>query len=236
MVTYHGVTAKVYWQRIAAEGKIIQEYIGTLTGNTAEQVLYTKSFPITTNAGVATDLETEVDVYTRPAAGGSTFTELNDNGNDFDILGASGTVTIEEAANQAPDAGKTVSISYYTMAELGCAQGMTIETSRPILEVRKMGQALAQELKAGHISIAGSIRDLYTHRDLMGKILSRQDYYGTEPDFSLYLYPNGVTPGEPRIKCGNVMAAKGSLGIALDALLNNDVDFKAIALTIDVCP
>ena len=62
MVTYHGVTAKVYWQRIAAEGKIIQEYIGTLDGSTNEQVLYTKSFPLTTNAGVATDLETEVDV------------------------------------------------------------------------------------------------------------------------------------------------------------------------------
>ena len=235
MVTYHGVTAKVYWQRIAAEGKIIQEYIGTLNGDTNPQVLYTRNLPITTNAGVATDLETEVDVYTDDKTLGD-WTEYLDDGSDFTIIGATGAVTIDATENQAVNATERINISYYTMAELGCAQGMTIETNRDILEVRKMGQALAVELKAGHIHISGAIRDLYTNRDLMGKILGQKDYYGTPADFSLYLYPNGVTPGEPRIKCGNVMAAKGSLGIALDALLSNDVDFKAIALTIDVCP
>ena len=236
MVTYHGVTAKLYWSRLAAEGKIIQEFIGTLTGDTNEQVLYTKNLPITTSLGVATDVETDVDVYTRPAAGGTTFTELNDDGSAFDIVGAVGTVTIEEAANQGGDAGKTVSISYYTLVEVGMAQGVDIEVNRDIMEVYRLGSEDPQELKAGRISISGSIRDIYTNRDLMGKILGKKDFYGTPADFSLYLYPNGTASPQPRIKVGNVTTGSGSLGIDVDALLSNDIDFRGLAVTIDTVP
>ena len=64
MVTYHGTTVKLVIENLTAEGKIQKEYIGTLDGGAADITFYTKNFPITTGAGVTTDTETEVDVFT----------------------------------------------------------------------------------------------------------------------------------------------------------------------------
>lgn len=53
MVTYHGVTVVVEMERLAAEGVIPKEYIGTLDGSTANITFYTKNLPITWDAGEA---------------------------------------------------------------------------------------------------------------------------------------------------------------------------------------
>lgn len=48
--TYSGATIELKLERLAAEGKIDKEYIGTLLGNDLDQNLYTKRFPITWDA------------------------------------------------------------------------------------------------------------------------------------------------------------------------------------------
>lgn len=51
MTTYHGATVKLVIERLAAEGKIQKEYIGTLNGLAADQSFYAHNFPITGGAG-----------------------------------------------------------------------------------------------------------------------------------------------------------------------------------------
>lgn len=51
MPTFIGSTMKVKIERLLAEGKIVQEYIGTLSGGSVDQDFYTKNFPITWDAG-----------------------------------------------------------------------------------------------------------------------------------------------------------------------------------------
>jgi len=53
MATYHGVTVVIEIERLAAEGVIPKEYIGTLDGSAANQTFYTKNLPITWDAGEA---------------------------------------------------------------------------------------------------------------------------------------------------------------------------------------
>lgn len=232
MTVYHGATVTLRLSNILAEGKIIKEYLGVLTGDTAEQVFYTKNFPITTNAGVATDDETLVDVYTRPAAGGETFTELDDDGSDFDIVGATGAVTIEEAANQAGDAGKFVSISYWTDAAISRGQGASIEFDRAVESIHELGAYAPAELAAGHYTLSGTIDALYITRDLMGKVLGESDLYKRLADFSFYIYPNGNTAGQPYIKVADAQFSGGSIKATLKGIMAVNVKYKGLVASI----
>lgn len=53
MSTFHGTEIDIGIERLAAEGQIQKEFIGTLNGNTANQIMFTKNFPITWDAGEA---------------------------------------------------------------------------------------------------------------------------------------------------------------------------------------
>ena len=232
MTVYHGATVVLRICNLLAEGKIQKEYLGLLTGDTNEQTFYTKNFPITTNAGVATDDETLVDVFTRPATGGETFTELDDDGSDFDITGATGAVVVEEAANQGGDAGKFLSISYYTTADVSRGQGATIDFNRDLQIIHELGSDAPKELSAGQYEISGTIEALYITRDMLGKVLSIEDFYKTLTSFSMYLYPNGNTAGQPYIKVGSATFHGGTIKAGLKTILANNLKFKGTALSI----
>jgi len=232
MTVYHGATVVLKLSRLAAEGKIVKEYLGLLDGSGDEQTFYTANFPVTTSVGVTTDTETDVDVYTRPAAGGETFTELDDDGSDFDITGATGAVVVEEAANQAGDAGKFLSISYYTTADVSRGQGATIEFNRDLQSIHELGSDAPAELAAGQYEISGTIEALHTTRDILGKVLGIEDFYKTLASFSMYLYPNGNTAGQPYIKVGSATFHDGDLKAGLKTILANNLKFKGTALSI----
>lgn len=232
MTVYHGATVVLRLCNILADGKILQEYLGTLNGSGAEQTFYTANFPITDNAGTATDAEANVDVYTRPATGGETFTELADDGTAFDIVGATGAVTIEEAANQAGDAGKFVSISYWTDAIVSRGQGASVDFSRDIQDIHELGAYAPAELAAGQYTISGTIDTFYTTRDMFGKILGAKDYYKVPEEFSFYIYPNGNAAGQPYIKLSNVKFSGGSLKTPLKAPIALGMAYKGLVASI----
>jgi hypothetical protein len=236
MSTYHGSQVKIRLERLTAEGKIEKEYLGVLSGAGVDQDFYTKNFPITTGAGATTDAETNVNVFTRVSTG-LTWVELsNASEAEFAITGATGKVTVKAAKNAGGDAGKLVSISYYTTALVARGQGVNIDFAGDLEDVYELGNRAPQELKEGHTSISGTIEALYITRDLLGKTLGISDYYQRLTDYSFYLFPNGETVGQPRIKLSNVKFSGGSLKVGLKALVAINVTYKGLALAMDTVP
>jgi len=233
-MSYPGVTCKIYRQKLDA--KIAQEYIGTLDGSGSDQVLYTKNLPITTSAGVATDDETLVDVYTDDGSVGS-WTEYLDDGSDFTIVGATGAVTIKAAENQAGNAGERISISYYYRAEVGSGQTSKITWGRKVIERHKLGSADVQELIAGKkAAVALEFDTFYITRDELGGILSETDFYNQLTDFDFYMYPNDVTAGQPMIYVTDIKGESGSVEADLDSLMLNKCKFKGLTGVISTVP
>jgi hypothetical protein len=224
MVTYHGTTVKLVIERLTAEGKIAQEYIGTLSGGAVDQTFYTKNFPITTGAGVTTDAETEVDVFTNDGTLGS-WSEYLDDGSDFEITGATGAVLIKAAENQGGNAGERISISYYTTAEVAVGQSAEVNWEGDLTDIHKLGSVLPQELKEGPVTIGGTIGQLYAKK---------------LADFSFYIYldaPEGVIQsGSPYIKVANTKFGGGSLSVDVAGITALNVDYKGLALSQGLYP
>jgi len=235
MPTYHGSQVKIRIERLTAETKIDKEYLGVLSGGGVDQDFYSKSFPITTGAGATTDAETDVDVFTRVSTG-TTWVELSDAGAEFTITGADGLVKVLAAKNAGGDAGKLVSISYYTTALVARGQGVGIDYGGSLEEVYELGNRNPVELKEGNIAVSGSIDALYITRDLLGKTLGISDYYQRLTDYSFYLYPGGETVGQPRIKLSNVKFSGGSLKVGVKSIVAVGVKFKGLAIAMDTVP
>lgn len=229
MTTYHGATVVLRLSRLAAEGKISREYLGDLDGSGEDQDFYTANYPITTAAGVTTDDETEVDVFMRS---GDDFIELDDDGSDFTIDGSEGLVTVKAAVNQPGNAGRNISVSYYTDGIVSRGQGASVEFSRDVQEVHELGSAAPQELVAGHYTVSGTIEALYVSRDLMGKVLGETDLYKQLSSFSFYIYPNGNTAGQPYIKVTNATFEGGTIKATLKGLVAVNVKYKGTAASI----
>lgn len=231
MTTYHGATVKLVIERLETEGKIAKEFIGATDGLGGAATFYTRNFPITDNAGVTTDDETEVDVFKR-VAGTTSWTELSDIGDEFTITGATGEVVIAAGVN---DAVYQISISYYTTAEVGEGQNASVDFDGGLEETHKLGSRDPWEIKEGPISISGSIGQLYPNRDLFGKYIGESDFYKKLADFSFYIYldaPEGViADGSPYIKVANAKFGGGSLSVDLGSIVALDVTYKGLAVS-----
>jgi len=233
-MSYHGVTCKIYKQKLDA--KIEKEYIGALDGGGADQTFYTKNFPITTVAGVATDDETLVDCFTNDGTEGS-WSEYLDDGSDFVIIGATGAVTIKAAENQGGNAGERISISYYTRGEVGSGRTAKITWGRKVHERHKLGSPDVQELKAGKKEpVALEYDTFYITRDELGGILSESDFYKQLPDLDFYMYPNGVTTGQPMIYVTDTKAESGSVEVTDDTLMLVKCKFKGVTGVVSTVP
>ncbi|MHA1286256.1 MAG: hypothetical protein ACTSPB_02510 [Candidatus Thorarchaeota archaeon] len=234
MTTYHGATVKLIIERLLDEGKIEKEYIGTLDGSGLDIDFYTHNFPITTEIGVTTDDETDVDVFTDDGTPGS-WTEYEDDGSDFEIVGATGKVTIKADENQASNAGERISISYYTTAEVGEGQNASVDFDGGLEETHKLGSRNPQEIKEGPITISGTIGQLFCDQHLFGKFLGESDFYKKLADFSFYIYldaPEGViADGSPYIKVANAKFGGGSLTVDLGAIAALDVNYRGLAVS-----
>ena len=237
MTTYAGVTCEAVFERIAAEGQFVKEYLGVLTGDGNPQTFLAKNFPITDNAGVATDAETNVNVYTRPNTTSVTWTELSDAGAEFTIVGATGAVTIAAAKNQAGDAGKLVSIEYWYKCSVLMGQSIVVAADRELKPIHKLGSADVQEIKAlVKQPIKITVKNYYVNRDLYGKLFGETDFYKELNDISFYLYPGGTGSTQPRIKVGNVKAKGHGLNAAVNDIISEDLSLEGIALTVDTVP
>lgn len=233
--TYGGGTVALKLERLAAEGKIAQEFIGILSGGAVDQDFYTHRFPITTDAGVTTDTETEVDVFTDDLTPGS-WTEYADDGSDFEIVGATGKVTIKAAENQGGNVGERISISYYTTEEPAVGQNVTIEHAQPLTEIYKLGSLLPQELKEGNISIGGTIGVIWADRSLFGTILGVSDFYKKLAAYSFYVYPNKEVTGQPQIKLSGVKFSGGTLGTEIGGPVALDITYKGLVVEVGTVP
>lgn len=227
MTVYHGATVDLRISKILAEGKIIKEYLGILDGSTNEQVFQAKHFPITTNAGVATDLETEVDVYSRDPVT-LVWTELDDDGTDFDIIGAAGTVTVEEAYNVGGVAGHLLSMSYYTDEIIARGQGASVDFNRDLEDIHELGSDAPKELAAGHFTVSGTIDALVTTNDMLTKALSSSDFYKLPPDFSIYIYPNKNVALAPYFKVTDAIFSGFSIKAALKGIMAVNLKYKGL--------
>ena len=226
---------KLVIERLAAEGKIQKEYIGTLNGLDADQEFYTHNFPITDDAGVTTDDEAEVDVFTDDGVPDGSPTEYEDDGSDFTIIGLTGEVTILAAENAAVNEGERISISYYTTAEVGEGQNASVDFDGGLEDTHKLGSRLPREIKEGPISISGSIGQLYPNRDLFGKFIGESDFYKKLAEFSFYIYldaPEGVIQtGSPYIKVAKTKFGGGSLSVDLGSIVALDVTYRGLAVS-----
>ena len=231
--TFHGVTMVVTKQKLDAQ--IQKELIGTLNGDTNNQELFTFNFPITDAAGVATDDETDVNVYTDDGTPG-TFTEYADDGSDFVIDGSEGSVTIQAAENQGGNAGELIYIDYYMKVVVARAQNISVTEEGNVVDVHELGNRPPQELKAGKIVIDGTIGQLYINRDLFGGFLGLTGLNQRLSAFTIFLDPNGTTSGQPRITINGVKFSGGTLQTSIDTVTLNNVNYKAIAVDIGVVP
>lgn len=231
MVTYRGVTCTLTIERLTAEGMIDKEYLGELDGSGTDQTFYTKRFPITTGAGVATDSESDVNVYTDDKSPGS-WSEYLDDGSDFEITGATGAVVIKSAENQSGNAGEKVSIDYYTTVDVGEGGGITIDFDGSLENIHKLGSRDPQEIKEGPKTISGRIDWMFISRDLMGTFLTESDFYKKLADFTVTLYPNGNTAGQPYIKLSNVKFGGGSLSVDVNSILAGNMTFQGLAIEV----
>lgn len=200
----HGISVVIKFERLSAEGVIVKEYIGTLEGDAQDQNLYTKSFPITTSAGVTTDDETLVNVYTDDGTPGS-WTEYADDGSDFTIDGSEGLVTIKAAENQAGNVGERISIDYYTTWQMARGQSFDLEAKRTLLTIHKLGSADPQDIVAGEKpAVRFNSVDLWLDRRMFGPLLSESDFYKLMTDVKIEVYPAGEGSGETYFVLSNV--------------------------------
>jgi len=228
MTTYHGTAAKLFLERIAAETLILKEFIGIGDG-AGDDDLYTANFPITTDAGVVTDDELLVNVYTDELTPG-TWHELEDDGSEFLITGATGLVQIQAAVNVN---GERYSIDYFYRSEVGTGQGVTIDFEGNLLDVHYLGDRDPAEIKAGVIAISGTINQLWCDRDLMGKFLGKADYTELPTDFSLYLYPSGSSAvGQPYVKVSKVKFGGGSISVDVAGILATNMNYKGTVIAV----
>ena len=233
--TYGGATVALKLERLAAEGKIAREFIGILIGDDNDQDLYTHRFPITDSVGVATDAETEVDVFSDDLTPGS-WTEYAEDGSDYVIIGATGKVTIQAAENAPGNEGERISISYYTSEEPAVGQNVSISHSQPLTEIYKLGSTDPQEIKEGNISIGGTIGVLYANRSLFGTILGVSDFYKKLSAYSFYLYPNKEVTGQPQIKLTGVKFSGATLGTEIGGPVAFDIEFKGLLIAVGSVP
>ena len=235
MSTFHGVTCKIYREKLDAQ--LTKEFIGILNGDTNDQTLYTKNIPITDSAGVATDDETDVDVFTDDGTPVGTWTEYAEDGSDYVITGATGAVVIQAAENQGGNVGERISIDYYYRAEVGMGQMAKIEDTRVLQEVHKLGSALVQEIKAGkRPAVKLEFDSFYISVDEFGGILSESDYTKKLGEYDFYMYPNGVVQGQPRIKVVDIKAEFGSMEVNIDSILLAKARYLGKAVAIDTVP
>lgn len=233
-MSYHGVTCKIVRQKLDA--KISREFLGILSGGAANQTFYTKNIPITDAAGADTDDETDVDVYTDDGVPG-TWTEYLDDGSDFTIDGGTGAVVIQAAENQGGNAGERVSISYYTKAEVGSGQGVSIESLRDLIERHKLGgSGTVEEVKAGKHHVTLNFESFYINRNELGSILSVGDFNEKLTAYDFYMYPNLEVTGQPRILVSDIQAEMQRIEVDVDSLILVGATFKGIAVTIDTVP
>lgn len=233
-MSYHGVTCKIYREKLDAQ--IVKEFIGTLDGGGADQTLYTKNIPITDSAGVASDVEADAPVYTNDKTLGS-WTAYATDGSDYTITGATGAVVVKAAENQAANATERISITYYYRAEVGMGQMAKIEDTRVLQEVHKLGSELVQEIKAGkRPAVKLEFDSFYISVDEFGGILSEQDFTKKLAEYDFYMYPNGVTGGQPRIKVSDIKAEFSSMEVNVDSILLVKARYLGKATAIDTVP
>ena len=228
MTSFSGTQAKLYLERVAAETKILKEFIGVGSA-VGDADLYTANFPITTDAGNVTDDETLVDVYTDEGTPGS-WHELEEDGSEFVITGATGLVQIQDVANNA---GERYCIDYYYRSEVGRGQGLTTDFEGNLTDVHHLGDRDPKEIKEGVIALSGTITQLYCDRDLLGKFLGKSDFFKRLADFSLYLYPTGsLAAGQPYVKLTGVKFGGGSLSVDVSSIVATNLNFKGKILSV----
>jgi hypothetical protein len=225
--TYTGQTLKVKIKHLSS--KIIKEVLGTLSGGGVDQDFYTNAFPITTGAGVTTDDETEVDVYKADV-------ELLDDGTDFTIVGASGKVTIKAAENQGGDAGKQITISYYTSLTVGFAQSVRLHTDRGLREVYELGDKNPQEIKEMNVHNDGEIERFWIDRNMMRVLGSDYAPGDSLPYFTIEVAPNGFTSGQPLITFSNAKFGTWDFDAAQDAIVSETSSFMALSSSVGTVP
>jgi len=181
-------------------------------------------------------IEPSVDVYTDDADPDGDPTEYDEDGTDYVITGLTGKVTIQAAENAEGNADERISISYYTTAEVGRGQSASIDFDGALEEIYHLGSRSPQEIKEGPITISGTIEQLYTSRDLIGKFLGDKDFFDTLTDFTFYLYPNGETTGQPQIKLENVKFGGGSLSVDIGGIMAASVTYKGLVMEVGSVP
>lgn len=174
-------------------------------------------------------LEPSVNVYTDETTPG-TWHELEEDGAEYYITGATGVVLVLAAANNVDE---RYSIDYYYKSEVGIGQGVSIDFEGNLLDVHYIGSRGPAEIKSGVIAISGTISQLYCDRDLLGKFLGESDFYELPTDFSLYLYPTGSSAvGQPYIKVSKVKFGGGSLSVDVAGILATSVNYKGTVVAV----
>jgi len=223
---YDGMTIRFTGGGNAGEMRVISSYLQA-SGEITASAAFTGA-PALNDAFI---IEPSVNVYSDEGTPGS-WTEYLEDGTDYTIAGLTGLVKILAAENQAGNAGESISVDYYTMAEVGLGQSASIDFGGSLEDVYTLGSRDPQEIKEGQKSISGTIDQLYCSRDLIGKFLGESDFYERLTDFSFYLYPNGEVGGQPEIKLSNVKFGGGSISVDIGGIMAANVTFKGLVIAV----
>lgn len=222
---YNDMTIRFTSGANSGEKRVISAY-----SVTNGQITASSAFTAAPSASDPFIIEPSVNVYTDDGTPIGTWTEYDEDGTDYIIVGSTGKVTIMAAENQGGNAGERISIDYYTTHTPGRGQSFEVGVRREILEVWELGNADPQDLVAGKKSVSMGLDDLFIDATMFNWVIGESDYYKLPADVTVYIYPNHNVIGQPYVKVSNVMFEGGTFSGSIDGLLGVGFTMKALAV------
>ena len=155
------------------------------------------------------------------------------------FTGADGSLTLSSTSGPEGSAAQTV-IESHAITTVGRVQGVTIEVASEVRPFHEIGQRYATELRAGNISVRGTIKRAYINGALLSLMLgeaSAQRPAGSfvQPSFNMsVLVQNPALPGvTSTVNLFGVKLDQWNYGMPEDDFVLESANFQALYLTVE---
>lgn len=155
------------------------------------------------------------------------------------FTGADGSLTLSSTSGPEGTSAQTV-IEGYAMTAVGRVQGVTIEVTSEIRPFHEVGQRYATELRAGNITVRGTIKRAYINGALLSLMLGeasaqRPAANFVQPSFNMtVMVQNPALPGTTStVNLFGVKLDTWSYGLPEDDFVLESANFQALYLTVE---
>jgi hypothetical protein len=155
------------------------------------------------------------------------------------FTGADGSLTLSSTSGPEGTAAQTV-IEANALTSVGRVQGVTIEVTSEIRPFHEVGQRYATELRAGNITVRGTIKRAYINGALLSLMLGeasaqRPAASFVQPSFNMtVMVQNPAQPGvTSTVNLFGVKLDTWNYGMPEDDFVLESANFQALYLTVE---